>query len=87
MYYASHPAGLPYYVGHRVQVTLQSTVPSLTIQRSNNAVIIAWSPPTPGFGLETTPDFTSTNWTSISTTNGGALPLDSVRKFYRLHLP
>ena len=87
MYYSSHPSGLPYYVGHRVQVTLQSTVPNLTMQRSNHVAIIAWAPPTPGFGLETTTDLASTNWTAISTTNGGALPLDSLRKFYRLHSP
>lgn len=65
-------------------------VPVLTIMPSGpNHVTLSWTPDTPGFVLQESPDMNPTPWSDApsGSTNPVTLPIELSRKFYRLFRP
>jgi hypothetical protein len=65
--------------------------PLLVITRSGADVVVSWTSPSTGFGLEQNPALGTTNWTSVTnsvsddgTTKSVIVPAGQGNKFYRL---
>lgn len=59
-------------------------VPTLSITRNGNDVVLSWAPALPGFALEASPSLKTGQWSPAGTANPTTVPIGPGDRFFRL---